>query len=165
MRFIKRPKKKKKSTLERNLKMRPFVAFLPFLESILSTCSVSHQRVQMKKTVCFHLCVPSQVWVNVLIIANSCRPTFKKQSLRACTGELCLRESQGWQGTLTDHVRQQNCRLLRPPCHQAHLSGRWPYLRGTVLLLLLRDHTGTAARWSRPVLLTCSPRLCDFESL
>lgn len=46
----------------------------------------------MKETVCFHVCVPSQVWVNVLIIANSCRPTFRKQALCACTGSyVCVR--------------------------------------------------------------------------
>ncbi len=79
----------------------------------------------------FHVCVPSHVWVNVLIIANSCRPTFRKQALRACAGKLCLCEAWGRQGTLTDRIRRWNCRLLRPSCHQAHLSGRWPYLRGT----------------------------------
>lgn len=45
----------------------------------------------------------------------------------------CVCMSRGGdRGTLTDHVRQQNCRLLGPSCHQAHLSGRWPYLQGTV---------------------------------
>lgn len=152
MRFITRQNRANQiSALERNLKL--FVAFLPF--PFLSRSSVSHQRLQMKETVCFQLCVPSQVRANVLIFANSSRPAFRKQALRACTGEFCLRESRGRQGTLTDHVRRWNCRLLRPSCHQAHLSGRWPYLRGTTRSSscwgITRERLPDEAAWS------CSP--------
>lgn len=80
--------------------------------------------------------------------------SFKKQS------EFSNLSYVAWvarrQGTLTNHFRQPNCRLLRPPvtnliCLVGGRTSEAPHDPPTA-----RDHTVQASNWRRPVLLTCN---------
>lgn len=85
------------------------LCFIPAISSIYSQ-DVSHQRVQMKQTVCFSF---------LRAITGASKRAHYRQFLRAyfCeTISACSYREVAFvgTGTLTDRVRQKNCRLLRP---------------------------------------------------